>query len=133
MKLTYVIVLLGLTVAPSAFAQQSPTCYNAGITGASGCADFISIFCADVSLSQFNPGDNGARCFNTNGYRCDFTAYNSIDTAGPPDPNSCELVLNNIANACSQGGEGKVADSYRFTFSLDPNTGSCTTRTQPGS
>ncbi|KAF9001537.1 hypothetical protein BDQ17DRAFT_1426495 [Cyathus striatus] len=133
MKFASIVALLGLAAAP-AFAQ-SPTCYTSGTAGASSCQKFIPTFCSDVSQSSFQPGDNGGRCFTSpnGGYRCDFTAYNSISSYGAPDQTNCQDVLNSIANQCSQGGEGKVSDSARFTFSLDPNSGSCGTTVQPGS
>ncbi|KAF8997402.1 hypothetical protein BDQ17DRAFT_857744 [Cyathus striatus] len=125
MNLFISLVALIASFSASALAQQI-SCKATGAGGAANCATLISTFCGDVSQNQFDNGDVGSRCFNTNGMNCVFNASNVLTTgSGTPNLDNCENVLLDISTSCDHGGKGKAQSTSEFSFSLQPNNGPC--------
>ncbi|KAF8993353.1 hypothetical protein BDQ17DRAFT_1368377 [Cyathus striatus] len=121
------VIFISLSLSFSVTAQQDISCGAPGGNGEIGnCQQFINTFCSDISQSQFDNGDLGSRCFNTNGMHCDFSAFNTLNTGvGSPSKDNCGNVLLTIANNCDSGGQGKETSTSRFTFSVQSISGTC--------
>ncbi|GAW08741.1 Y3 protein [Lentinula edodes] len=92
------------------------------------CASFIQTFCqSGQDILPVGPQNTYARCFNANGFKCDFTAWNLLPSSSQgnvPSGVNCQTVLDTVAEVCPQGGQGSIT-AGTFVFTLDPNTGSC--------
>ncbi|KAF8148051.1 hypothetical protein B0H34DRAFT_803174 [Crassisporium funariophilum] len=124
-RMVFGCIVLSLAVAPAMAQVSQSSCHTTGTVGT--CSEFISTFCADVSASSFHPLENGSRCFNKNGYKCDLIAYNTgtPNDNGPPSLLHCNNILNSITKSCTMGGKAKLDPQHPYTFTIDPNAGSC--------
>ncbi|KAJ3920091.1 hypothetical protein F5877DRAFT_77494 [Lentinula edodes] len=127
-KMNYALLLqLALMVVVPAIEQTvSIGCFSAGTEGS--CASFIQTFCqSGQDILSVGPQNTYARCFNANGFKCDFTAWNLLPSSSQgnvPSGVNCQTVLDTVAEVCPQGGQGSIT-AGTFVFTLDPNTGSC--------
>ncbi|KDR84570.1 hypothetical protein GALMADRAFT_275531 [Galerina marginata CBS 339.88] len=109
----------------SVLAQNGPVSFTCtgGTTG--DCGAFIQTFCKNAALATVPPLTSIGSCFNGNGFRCDFNAFNTFNSSNTPFLTNCQAVLNIINNDCSRaGGTGNVVGA-QFHYTVDPNGGQC--------
>ncbi|KDR84580.1 hypothetical protein GALMADRAFT_151413 [Galerina marginata CBS 339.88] len=112
----------------SVLAQSGPVSFTCtgGTTG--DCGAFIQTFCKNAALATVPPLTSIGSCFNGNGFRCDFNAFNTLTSSNSPDRTDCQAVLNIVNDDCtraaslSTGGTGNVVGG-QFHFTGDPNGG----------
>ncbi|KAJ6451937.1 hypothetical protein C8R45DRAFT_87785 [Mycena sanguinolenta] len=122
-------LLAMLAISASTIGGQSITfsCNSEGLIG--DCGDFVTNFCTQMNLMTFTPSESGNRCYDLDvsaGSKCALTAFYSgpiSSAAGSPNVTNCKNTLNDITANCPRGGSGTAGGV--FSWSIDPNDGSC--------